>query len=62
VTQPARTCPRCGRRYRPEPDHRWRPFCSERCQLIDLGGWLGERHAIAGEPVAPTAERPEEGS
>ena len=25
-----------------------RPFCSERCKLIDLGGWLEERNAIPG--------------
>jgi uncharacterized protein len=22
------------------------PFCSERCKLIDLGRWLGERYRI----------------
>jgi endogenous inhibitor of DNA gyrase (YacG/DUF329 family) len=27
---------------------RWRPFCSERCRLIDLGGWLDETHRISG--------------
>ena len=25
-----------------------RPFCSERCKLIDLGQWLSEEHAIPG--------------
>jgi len=24
----------------------FRPFCSERCRLIDLQGWLGERYRI----------------
>jgi endogenous inhibitor of DNA gyrase (YacG/DUF329 family) len=24
----------------------WRPFCSERCKLIDLGAWATEKHAI----------------
>jgi endogenous inhibitor of DNA gyrase (YacG/DUF329 family) len=28
-----------------------RPFCSERCQLIDLGAWLEEKHRVPGEPV-----------
>jgi uncharacterized protein len=32
----------------------WRPFCSERCKLIDLGDWAAERHVIAGEPAAET--------
>ncbi len=27
----------------------FRPFCSERCRLIDLGDWANENHAIAGK-------------
>lgn len=30
--------------------HRHRPFCSARCQRIDLGNWLGERYAVPGDP------------
>lgn len=26
-----------------------RPFCSERCRLIDLGAWFTENRAIPGE-------------
>jgi hypothetical protein len=29
----------------------WRPFCSERCKLIDLGAWASEQHAIPGNEV-----------
>ncbi len=41
-------CPTCHR----EAD--WdnnphRPFCSDRCQLIDLGGWAEERYRIPGQ-------------
>jgi uncharacterized protein len=28
---------------------RFRPFCSERCRMTDLGDWAAERHRIAGE-------------
>jgi len=28
-----------------------RPFCSERCRLIDLGGWVTERYRVPGDPV-----------
>jgi len=28
------------------------PFCSRRCQLIDLGKWLGEEHLIS-DPLRP---------
>lgn len=51
-------CPTCGRalHWAETPA---RPFCSERCRLIDLGAWLTERHAIPGEPTASDPERPE---
>jgi endogenous inhibitor of DNA gyrase (YacG/DUF329 family) len=43
-------CPRCGKRHEWE-GNRFRPFCSERCKMIDFGSWLEERHAIRGEPA-----------
>ncbi|NHA16045.1 DNA gyrase inhibitor YacG [Thioalkalivibrio sp. XN279] len=43
-------CPHCGKPVPWTPESRWRPFCSERCRLIDLGQWFGEEHAIPGEP------------
>lgn len=49
---PTVTCPTCGRCHAWDPDHRWRPFCSERCKLIDLGEWMSERRAIPGEAAA----------
>jgi endogenous inhibitor of DNA gyrase (YacG/DUF329 family) len=33
--------------------HRYRPFCSARCQRIDLGNWLQELYVVPGAP-APT--------
>lgn len=36
-------------------DAPYRPFCSERCKLVDLGRWLDGSYAI-GEPVGPTDE------
>lgn len=44
-------CPHCGREVAALPANPWRPFCSERCRLLDLGAWLSERHAIPGEEV-----------
>ena len=35
------------------PENKFRPFCSDRCKLIDLGAWASEEHKI---PVAPDAE------
>jgi endogenous inhibitor of DNA gyrase (YacG/DUF329 family) len=28
------------------PRNEFRPFCSERCKLIDLGAWADEKHSI----------------
>ncbi|MDA8093587.1 MAG: DNA gyrase inhibitor YacG [Betaproteobacteria bacterium] len=39
-------CPTCGRLSPWDPDNRSRPFCSERCKLIDLGQWAQDRYAI----------------
>jgi hypothetical protein len=47
-------CPICRVEVAPE-DRRFRPFCSERCRLLDLSAWTTERYRIAGEPV-PTRD------
>jgi endogenous inhibitor of DNA gyrase (YacG/DUF329 family) len=46
-------CPTCSKPVRWEPASRFRPFCSERCKLIDLGEWFDERHRIAGKGGEP---------
>jgi endogenous inhibitor of DNA gyrase (YacG/DUF329 family) len=46
-------CPTCKRSVEWSEQSAYRPFCSERCRLIDLGAWLSEEHAIPGEPVPP---------
>lgn len=45
------TCPTCKRSVEWSPDNKWRPFCSERCKLIDLGAWAAEKHVVPGEPI-----------
>ncbi|GIW48494.1 MAG: DNA gyrase inhibitor YacG [Deltaproteobacteria bacterium] len=44
-------CPRCNRVVEWEGNE-WRPFCSERCKLIDLGAWVSEEYRISGERVS----------
>jgi endogenous inhibitor of DNA gyrase (YacG/DUF329 family) len=46
-------CPTCGAPVEWTPTNANRPFCSDRCKLIDLGAWASEEHKI---PVAPDAE------
>jgi len=45
-------CPTCGKKVVRSPQSKapFFPFCSERCKLIDLGKWLGEKHRIE-EPL-----------
>ena len=44
-------CPTCARPLEWSASSPWRPFCSERCKLIDLGAWISEQHSIPGEPL-----------
>lgn len=43
-------CPTCDKPVEWGKQSPSRPFCSERCKLIDLGAWAAEEHAIPGEP------------
>ena len=38
-------CPKCKKEVAWK-DNKWRPFCSERCQMIDLGTWANEDYRI----------------
>ena len=40
------TCPQCGKEVVWNSDNPFRPFCSERCKLIDLGQWATESYRI----------------
>jgi endogenous inhibitor of DNA gyrase (YacG/DUF329 family) len=51
-------CPTCRRPIEWSDEFPQRPFCSERCRLIDLGAWLSEQHAIPGEPAEGSPETP----
>ena len=50
-------CPRCGAQAPYSPDNRWRPFCSERCRVIDLGAWASEAYRVP-VPQDTQAETP----
>jgi endogenous inhibitor of DNA gyrase (YacG/DUF329 family) len=39
-------CPACGKSTAFTPGNRWRPFCSERCRVSDLGAWATESYRI----------------
>ena len=46
-------CPTCRREMDWSADNASRPFCSERCRLIDLGAWFTSKHAIPGDAADP---------
>ena len=48
-------CPICGKDVRPRAENPASPFCTPRCQQIDLGKWLNEGYRV------PTDEAPEAG-
>lgn len=43
-------CPTCKMPVIWNAENTHKPFCSERCRLIDLGDWATESHKIPGEP------------
>jgi uncharacterized protein len=53
-------CPTCGKPIEWQ-DNPWRPFCSERCKLIDFGRWTDEEYRVPGQRINPAeiAEVPE---
>lgn len=53
------SCPRCGAQVAWLPESRYRPFCSERCKLIDLGGWAMEKYRVSAEEEKDTPETKE---
>ena len=42
-------CPTCKREIVWGDAYPWRPFCSERCKMVDLGAWLANDRAIPGD-------------
>jgi hypothetical protein len=51
-------CPTC-RKSAPWEGNPFRPFCSERCKMIDLGAWASEEFRIPADQK-PDDEEPEE--
>jgi len=44
-------CRICAKQVVWAPTSEYRPFCSKKCQLIDLGEWAAEDRKIAGKPA-----------
>ena len=46
-------CPTCGKpvEWKDNPS---RPFCSDRCRLVDLGRWVEGEYRVPGESIPTT--------
>ena len=52
------SCPRCKKPTEYNEQNPFRPFCGERCKLLDLGAWAMEKHAIPGDHAQLEDEKP----
>lgn len=43
-----KNCPVCGKKA----EMKFKPFCSERCQKLDLNRWLSEVYRVPGEELS----------
>jgi len=48
------TCPHCNKKDTWKKENPFKPFCSERCKLIDLGAWASEDYKV------PTEDKPQD--
>jgi endogenous inhibitor of DNA gyrase (YacG/DUF329 family) len=55
MDMPIVRCPRCGTETEYNGNE-FRPFCSERCKLLDFGAWADEEYNIPSETEPLTSE------
>jgi endogenous inhibitor of DNA gyrase (YacG/DUF329 family) len=53
-------CPRCAAPAAFDASNKWRPFCSERCRMIDLGTWASEGYRVPAQDQEPDELPPDE--
>ena len=49
-------CPECKTKIEWSKSNEFRPFCSKRCYMLDLGSWASGKHEIAGDPLSNLEE------
>ncbi|MGL4574299.1 MAG: DNA gyrase inhibitor YacG [Burkholderiaceae bacterium] len=47
-------CPICGTTLEWSEKSPFRPFCSERCKLTDLGAWASDAYRVAAQEESPS--------
>jgi endogenous inhibitor of DNA gyrase (YacG/DUF329 family) len=58
VTARIVACPQCSTRVEWSDANPNRPFCSERCRLLDLGAWASERYRVPAQPDPSADDEP----
>ncbi|MEZ5422395.1 MAG: DNA gyrase inhibitor YacG [Pyrinomonadaceae bacterium] len=48
-------CPQCGKETE-FTGNEFRPFCSERCKLLDLGSWADGDYAVPADVTSLSSE------
>ncbi|HEX4872338.1 MAG TPA: DNA gyrase inhibitor YacG [Nevskiaceae bacterium] len=61
MRDPRGPCPQCRQTTGLSPANPWRPFCSERCKLLDLGEWMSGRYALPADPADDSGLDPLDG-
>ncbi|WP_220720286.1 DNA gyrase inhibitor YacG [Agarivorans litoreus] len=56
---PTVKCPTCNDKVVWQSTSEFRPFCSERCKLIDLGEWANQEKYIAGQHLQEDEDKPD---
>ena len=49
-------CPNCNKEIELTATNQYRPFCSKRCRLIDLGEWVSENYTISESSIENEVE------
>jgi endogenous inhibitor of DNA gyrase (YacG/DUF329 family) len=57
MAAPRVNCPTCQRALTWSEEFPFRPFCSERCRMVDLGAWFAGERKVPGEAVDELAAR-----
>lgn len=52
-------CPKCGKQALFSSENPFRPFCSERCKLIDFGHWASETYRVPAENETESPQEPD---
>lgn len=57
---PTLICPTCRKpvTYQKKEEVPYRPFCSRRCKLVDIGKWLNEEYRVSEELSDPPVDPP----